>query len=504
MMFMSSCAHETWSLQQEEVYRPRASGETKAARGEPLPPGTAHAAVRSSPGPGSVRRGSRHPGPAAVPGGPGGLVVGVEPGSVAEACGMKPGDVLVALDGKPVRDVIDYRFWSSAPRLSLRYRRGAEEHEVPIEKDWDEELGLRFESPLFDGIRTCRNNCGFCFVKNLPPGMRKALYIKDDDFRLSFLFGNFVTLSNLSEGDLRRIEEQRLSPLYLSVHATDRGLRNRLLGVEAPDVLDQIDELGRRRVEVHAQVVLCPGLNDGPDLERTISDLGSRQEVVRSVAVVPVGLTRFCRNRDLRTYAPGEAREMIRRLRPIQKRFRTLYGRTFLHLSDEFYTLGGIAVPPISWYDGFPQLENGVGLVRRLLSNWANCRRRLPAALPRARRVGWVCGTSAHPILRRLADDLGPVEGLSVEVVPVVNSFFGPTVTVSGLLTGADVLAALEGKAADGWVLPRAMFDSSGEVTLDGMTFREMCGEVSAPVAVASTARELLNISLFGGTPCAE
>ncbi len=433
----------------------------------------------------------------------GGLVASVAPGSIAEECGIQPGDVLVSLDGHQLRDVIDYRFWSAAPALAVLFRRGEEEHEVAVEKEWDDDLGVQFESPLFDRIRTCRNNCVFCFLKNQPRGLRKSLYIKDDDYRLSFLFGNFITLSNLSEADLDRIEQQRLSPLYVSVHSTERELRNRLLGVTAPDILEQLDQLGQRRVEIHAQVVLCPGLNDGDALERTIEDLATRNVVVQSIAVVPVGLTRFCQDPELRIYQPEEANRMVSRLIPLQRRFQRGLGRTLLHISDELYVIAGLPVPPASWYDGFPQLENGVGLVRRLLQGWANSRRRLPTALPQPRRVGWVCGTAAYPTLRRLADDMSRVDGLQVEVVPVENEFFGSTVTVSGLLVGSDVIRATRGRRVDGWVLPRVMFDGTGELALDGVSFHQICCETPDPIATAVSPNELMLLSLYGSAPCA-
>ncbi len=433
----------------------------------------------------------------------GGLVTAVADGSVADAIGIRAGDRVLTLDGLRVADVIDYRFWSDAPDLTVSFEREGEEHEVRVAKEWDEELGIEFDSPVFDGIRRCRNNCTFCFVKNLPRGMRKTLYIKDDDYRLSFLYGNFITLSNLTAADLDRIEQQRLSPLYVSVHATERGLRNRLMGAEAADILEQIDDLGRRKIQINAQVVLCPGFNDGASLERTIDDLAERQETVISVAVVPVGLTRFYRGTGVRGYTPEEARAVVEQVSFRQRLFRRGLGRSFVHLGDEFYSMTGKPVPAAAWYDGYPQLDNGVGLVRRLLSSWANCRRRLPAAAPGRRRVGWICGTSAYPTLQRLANDMNRVDGLRVEVCPVANEFFGAGVTVSGLLTGSDVSPVLREKAMDGWIIPRVMFDSSGERTLDGMTLAEISRDASGPVGVGATARDLLELSLYGSAACA-
>lgn len=427
----------------------------------------------------------------------------VRPGSLAEECGLKPGDILVELAGQPVRDLVDYRFLSSATELEVVFARAGVEHEIQVHKDWDENLGLEFESSVFDRVRTCRNNCTFCFVKNLPRGLRKALYIKDDDYRLSFLYGNFITLSNVGQADFDRIAEQRLSPLFVSIHATDRGLRNRLLGVEAPDILEQLDMLGRLGVRVHAQVVLCPGINDGDALVQTILDLSARSGHVESVALVPVGLTRHCSHPALRTYRADEARDLLAAVAPIQRRLRKQLGRTLVHLSDEFYALAGAEVPGAAWYDGYPQLENGVGLVRRLLVSWALHRRSLPASVSVPRRVAWICGESAVPTLKRLAADVNAVAGLRVEVRPVINEFFGRTVTVSGLLAGVDVARDLAGDDVDQWVLPRAMFEATGTRTLDGMTLTEVRGFATARVGVAGTAEELLGLTLLESARCA-
>lgn len=429
----------------------------------------------------------------------GGTVSAVAHGSIAEECGILPGDRLLQLNGQPLRDLIDFRYAADSTDLTLLYLHGDEEHEVQVEKDWDEELGIEFDSPIFDHIRQCRNRCGFCFVRNLPKGMRRSLYIRDDDYRLSFLFGNFITLSNLDRSDLDRIEAQRLSPLYVSVHAGEQSLRNRLLGIDAPDVMGQIDDLGRRGVRVHAQIVLCPGINDGAHLTRTIEDLASRQETVLSAAAVPVGLTRFCENPEMRVFTPEEARRVVDQVAPMQRHFRAAFGSSFIQLSDEFYLMAGRPVPSTSWYDGFPQLDNGVGLVRRLLSSWASSRRRLPAGLARPRHVGWICGTSAYPTLARMAvDAMQRVDGLRVEVHPVENRFFGSTVTVSGLLVGSDVLDTIKQEHLDCWVLPRVMFDEDGERTLDGVTLDEIRGRTSDPVGVAGSASELARLSVRG------
>ncbi|MGI5837425.1 MAG: DUF512 domain-containing protein [Chloroflexota bacterium] len=447
---------------------------------------------RRAQGPTPQRASSDEPCPA------GGVVASVVPGSIADECGMRPGDILLSINDHQLRDVIDYQFYSASPELTLVYARGSEEHLIEVEKDCDEGLGVEFQQPLFDGIRRCRNRCTFCFVKNLPPRLRPSLYIRDDDYRLSFLFGNFITLTNVTEDDLDRIDQQRLSPLFVSVHATDRQLRNRLLGFDAPDILEQIDEIGRRRVGIHAQVVLCPGINDGAALENTIEKLAIRHSTVRSVAVVPVGLTRYCRSPELRPFHISEAKRVVDQVSNMRRRLRKELGRSFVHLSDEFYVMTGTSTPAAYLYDGYPQLENGVGMVRRLLTRWASIKRRLPLALQQPRLVGWICGTSAYPTLSALAADVNRIAGLRVEVHSVANQFFGTTVTVSGLLTGVDVLSTLKDKRVDQWVLPRAMFDDTGKMTLDGMSLDEIRERALDPVTVAGSPKELIQVTLFG------
>ncbi len=434
----------------------------------------------------------------------GGEIAVVE--GLAAAAGLRVGDRVLAVNGHPLRDVIDFRFYADGPVATFRFRRGKEEGSVRLRRRPGIDWGIEFAEPLFDGVRLCGNRCLFCFIEQLPAAWRSTLYLRDDDYRLSFLYGNFVTLSNLRPQDWERLAEQRLSPLYVSVHATEPALRRLLLGrARVADIREQIERLGELGIEVHTQVVLCPGINDGAHLDKTLADLVELEETVPSVALVPVGLTRFrCPAPHqtglegagglLRSYTPAEAAALLEWAGPRQRAFRRELGRTFLYLADEFYLLAGANVPSARMYDGFPQLENGVGLVRLLLDDWARVRRRLPAALPRPVRLTLVSGALVAPLLREMARELGErVAGVSVEVVAVENVTFGPSVTVSGLLTGEALRVGLRGREpGDPVFLPRFAFDLAGERTLDEVTVQDLEEEWGRRVVLVERMGEVV------------
>ncbi len=407
-----------------------------------------------------------------------GLIAAVALDSLAHRVGLQAGDELLSINDHPLRDVIDARFYAAENHLALRVRRAGREFSVEAERRYGEVLGLEFVHPTFDGIRRCNNRCDFCFVAQMPPsgdqalGLRRSLYVKDDDYRYSFLFGNYVTLTNLDEADWTRIGEQHLSPLYVSVQATDLDLRRRVLGnPQAGDVMLQLGRLADLGIETHTQIVLVPGLNDGPHLERSIADLADLYPALCSVSVVPVGLTRFHRG-GCRSYTDVEMRDVFDRVANWQARLRNRLGVNFVYLSDEWYLRLGEDIPLVDCYDGLNLTENGVGLARKFLNERVEFVTRCDHSGRNSQFATLVTGTLFAPLLRRAMAEFAHV---NVEVVPVVNRFFGETVTVAGLLTGRDVVAQLrERDLGDVVALPPAMFGGPEGQSLDEMWPQEI------------------------------
>lgn len=420
-----------------------------------------------------------------------GEVMATAPGSPASAAGIAPGDWLLSVNGHVLRDVIDFRFYTADDDLTLVVGRGETERTVRLTHGLSRPLGLELRGDGLDRITECNNHCPFCFVTQLPKGMRSTLHIKDDDYRYSFLFANFVTLTNLTDEDWARIAEQHLSPLYVSVHSTDVHMRRKLLGNRfAEDPLEQIDRLGRLGITVHTQLVTCPGINDGDHMARSIADLVARFPRVRTIAVVPVGLTRIrtertmSRGMPLRKFTREEAGRVLDQVDTVQKENQRRYGAPIVHASDELYLVAGRTVPPAEHYADLSQLENGVGLVRQLLDDWRRLRRSLPKRLPRPRHISMACATLIAPVLQNIADQMNRIGNLRADLHVVSNRLFGDEVTVSGLLAGRDVLDTLDGRElGDILVLPRDMFDHSGTVTLDDMTLGEMQHAARRPIA---------------------
>lgn len=424
----------------------------------------------------------------------GGRIARVLPDSVADATGLQAGDSLLSINGHALHDIIDYRFYAAEETLEIVIRtRSGELQTRHIQRDYGQDLGMEFGKPTFDGIRRCRNRCDFCFIHQMPPGLRKSLYVKDDDYRYSFLFGNFVTLTNFEEADWERLAEQRLSPLYVSVHSTDPALRGQLLGLQhSSAIVSHLKRLGGLGIKVHTQIVIVPGVNDGDALQRTVHDLAGLHPTVSSIALVPVGLTRY-HDCGMQTVSPQEAKTVLRFARPLCRAYRDRFGIGLLYPSDEFYLLARARIPSARNYDGFSQLANGVGLVRQLLDDWGHVRKRLPPAGWPACQVTLVCGKLIAPTLTALVSELAQRVGANLQVVPVTNRFFGPTVTVSGLLTGQDVVTELgrHNGANQVVVLPRAMFDASGEVTLDDYRVSDIAEELGVPVRLANRLGEV-------------
>jgi putative radical SAM enzyme (TIGR03279 family) len=385
----------------------------------------------------------------------------VAPHSLADRLGLEAGDELLSINGYPVRDVIDVRFYGSDPALWLQVRRSGETHLLEADRRYDEPLGLTFEEPIFDRVRRCDNRCEFCFIAQMPPGLRPSLYVKDDDYRTSFLFGSYVTLTNLTQADWGRIEEQHLSPLYVSVHATETDLRRRLLrNPDAPDVLAQLRRLSAMGIVMHTQIVVRPNVNDGVHLDRSIEGLAALYPAVRSVSVVPLGLTKHHRF-DCRLHTDAEVSDVLDQVADWQARLRNRLGVAFVYLSDEWYLRLGEEVPPLAHYDGLDLTENGVGLARRFLDLQA---RELTSLISDLDSPTFVTGTLFARMLR------SAVAGSRAHVVSVVNRFFGESVTVTGLLTAKDVIAQLEGQhLGQVLLLPPVMFGGPEGQSLDGM-----------------------------------
>lgn len=399
----------------------------------------------------------------------GAVISNVREGSVAEERGIKKGDILLSINKNPVRDVIDYLYYSKDDTLNLELSRGNKTLTLIIKRKGNAQLGIEFK-PF--RIRTCRNKCIFCFVDQLPKGMRKPLYVKDDDYRMSFLYGNYITLTNLTSIDKKRIIEQRLSPLYISVHTTNTDLRRKMLGnPKAGDILTEIKELTSHRIRIHTQIVVCPGINDEDELIRTLKDLQRFYPYLLSIAVVPVGLTKYKKS-NIKPVDKTEALRIIEIVKQLRRRFKKRHGDPLVHLADEFYIKANISFPPYKEYGELPQIENGVGLVASFLNS--SKRLRLPKRIE-DRRVAVFTGVSFMPYLEDFVKRLRSIEGLTIELIKVENRLFGPTVTVTGLLPGKDILKAVVGKTkADCLLVPNVTLKQGEDVFLDNVTIKDM------------------------------
>lgn len=422
--------------------------------------------------------------------------------SIAQKIGLQIGDEILAVDGKKPRDIIDFSFMMATEKayVHVRHKNGQEEI-LKVVKAYDESLGVEFLSAVFDGIRSCRNRCHFCFIDQVPKNMRNSLYIKDDDYRLSFLYGNFITLTNVREEDFLRIQKYHLSPLFISVHTMNMGLRKTLLQCqEAEKLLEQLNKLEAYDIEYHAQIVLCPGLNDGKDLDQTIEELLKRRPYVQSVAVVPVGLTQF-RQRcyPLKLFDKESALEVIEQVEAWQKYAWKKIGTRFVYLGDEFYLLGKKTLPKEEAYDGFPQLDNGIGLVRNFILEWQAQKQHFKKQISYTKplHIDIVVGTSFAPCLKKLTDELHG-ENLFVNVIAVENSFFGKSVTVSGLLTGRDIIRSLRAENStakrDGIIIPASSLRTGDFIFLDDMPFSAVEKEFKVKIATALTGSDVFTL----------
>jgi putative radical SAM enzyme (TIGR03279 family) len=422
-----------------------------------------------------------------------GKITGVAAGSLAARAGLRAGDCLVEVNGLRVRDVIDVQYAAAEEWVEFVVWRDGRLLRKEVERRYGEDIGLSFADDLFDGLRQCDNHCPFCFVKQLPAGLRPSLYIQDDDYRLSFLQGSFVTLTNLTEEDWERLEEQRLSPLYVSVHATQEEVRRRLLGRrDAPPIMAQLRRLIELDITVHTQIVVVPGVNDGDVLAQSLEDLAGLYPGAASIGVVPVGLTRFARP-ALRRPTAEEAAVVLEQVERFQARCRRRYGVNLAYASDEWYLMAGRDVPPAEAYDDFPQVENGIGLVRLFLDDWAEVRKQIRPFAGTAPALCCITGRLFAPVLAPVLEEFSARTGVPIRLVCVENHLLGEEVTVAGLLSGADVVRAYRaaGVGATLVALPRRMFDAQGAYTIDGWTPARLAQELRAEVCTVDSMREL-------------
>jgi putative radical SAM enzyme (TIGR03279 family) len=443
--------------------------------------------------------------------GKGALVDAVGPDGIAARYDIQPGDVILAIDGDEPTDLIDYQLLTAYDAFTLTVRRGDEQFDIEIDNEEYQPLGIRFPSAAFDGVHVCDNHCTFCFLKQGIPGLRQTMYIKDDDYRLSFLYGNFITLTNLKDEDFARIGDERLSPLHVSVHATNPVVRERLVrstNGRGGKIMEDLRRLAAMDIEFNTQLVLVPEVNDGAELDRSIADLLTLMPHMQSIAAVPVGLTRRGLHREewyreqhrildepaLRMFTTEEMRQILAQIRGWQTRLRAEHGRSIVHAADEFYLNTGTPLPPAARYDGFPQLEDGIGLTRLLIDEWARAKKR--KTLPRnlhGRRATIGCATLIAPTMRSLVADVNAETGAEIEVRAIENRLFGPDITVSGLLSGKCLLEEFGGERTDAPLfLPRSMFDERGLVTVDDMTLPALSQQLGRTIAPASQLLEVI------------
>lgn len=415
------------------------------------------------------------------------IIEKIIPDSIAEDIGLSPGDEILGINDILPKDIIDYMYLTSEEFLALDIKKPSGEFiSFEIEKEYDEDLGIEFTNPLIDEARRCSNNCIFCFIDQLPPNMRETLYFKDDDSRLSFLQGNFITLTNMSEEEIDRIIEYRISPINVSVHTTNPDLRKKMLrNQRAGGVLDILKRFDQAHLEINCQIVAVPGINDGNELERTINDLYELKNSVHSVAIVPVGITKFRKNLpELIPYDREKSREIIDRINRMQEKFLKDKGSRFVFLSDEFYVLAGRDIPGDEEYEDYPQIENGVGLIR-------NFGEELNLALEeveinyKSGELTLVTGVLAEAFMTKVRDKvLKKLPNMKIDVRAVVNDFFGATITVAGLVTGGDIIKQLSDVKSENMMIPSCMLRQDTDYFLDDVKISDIEKELGKKLYV--------------------
>ena len=426
------------------------------------------------------------------------IVSDIVPGSIAEELGIRPGDKLLAIDGHEIEDIFDYQFYVEDEEIVLLIEKpDGEQWELEIEKEADEDLGIEFGQGLMDEYRSCYNKCIFCFIDQMPKGMRDTLYFKDDDSRLSFLQGNYVTLTNMSSHDIERIIRYRLEPINISFQTTNPELRCRMLHNRfAGEALKKVDMLYQGGIEMNGQIVLCKGVNDGDELERSIRDLTSYLPLLKSVSVVPVGLTKFRSGLyPLDPFTKEDAREVLDVIHRWQEKIYQEYGIHFIHAGDEWYLLAEEDVPEEERYDGYLQLENGVGMLRLLFNEFAEGYDALTGD-DRRDELSIATGKLAYPYLCKMAEKITEkFPGVRIHVYCIRNDFFGERITVSGLITGQDLMAQLkERELGRRLLIPCNMLKTDEDVFLDDITVEQVSGALQVPIdIVKSSGQDLID-----------
>lgn len=430
------------------------------------------------------------------------MIKSVEPGSIAEELEIEPGDELISINDKEIEDIFDYRFLSEDEYLTMVIRKkDGEEWELEIEKETYEDLGIEFEDGLMDEYRSCHNKCIFCFIDQMPKGMRDTLYFKDDDARLSFLQGNYITLTNLSEKDMERILFYKLSPINISVHTTNPELRCKMLNNRfAGQALGKIKRFYDAGLTMNGQIVLCKGYNDGAELERTISDLTKYLPLMQSVSVVPIGMTKF---RDglakVEPFTKEDAIEVLGIIHRWQDKILKEYGTRMIQASDEWYLLSGLPIPDEEHYEGYSQLENGVGMVRSMKDDVDALLEELESD-ERTVRCTFATGVLAAPVIREQVEKvMAKFPNVKAEVIAIINHFFGENITVAGLLTAQDIIAQLKGKDLGDFLgLPEVLLKSGTDILLDDLTVSDIENALQTKVRIVKSDGEGLVRAFLG------
>lgn len=401
--------------------------------------------------------------------------------SIAQELGFDKGDKILSINGEKMKDLIDYRFAVNSECIEIELEKtNGEIEEFEIEKDFDEDLGVIFESAVFDRIKPCTNRCIFCFVDQQPEGLRESLYIKDDDYRLSYLQGTYITLTNFTQSDRDRIEKLGLGPLYVSVHTTNPELRAQMLNnPKAKNIMADLQWLKKADIPVHLQIVMCPGLNDGEELKRTLDDMGKFKSIIQSIAIVPVGITRFHKN----NLAPLTKENAIETVKIIDD-FNAKIKKHLAQASDEIFLKAQIDIPPKKYYGGFSQLEDGVGAIRLLTDDFEKRKKKLPKKVKEKKELTFAASDSALCALGVIVEALNGIENVHCEIAQLKNEFFGDGVTVAGLITGNDLLKQLKGKNIKNLIIPSIMLREYSNDFLDGITLVELEKELCCKIHV--------------------